>query len=264
MAQGEDFEPFFTVVRDELVPGPHARSPWSDQMLHGRLLGGLMARTIERDHAGEGLHFARFTVDLYRNSPLIPLRIETTRIRDGRRIRVVDAAITGGNGPVARASAVLLRRGAQPDGEIWTAPAWDAPDPGTLGPAPSRGWASFDMWPIDPEGKVGEGFAVGGRHRAWLRETHPLVAGEALSPLVRVVLAADMASPIAHFSSAGLMFINADYSLNLSRLPLGDAVGIEGAGHLSDEGIAVGQCVMYDTAGPIGFCATSAVANSAM
>src|SRR5438067_779012 len=110
MAQGEDAEPFFTIVGDELVPGPHARSPWSDQMLHGRLLGGLMARTIEREHADEGLHFARFTVDLYRNSPLIPLRIETTRVRDGRRIRVVDATVTGENGPVARASAVLLRR----------------------------------------------------------------------------------------------------------------------------------------------------------
>ena len=58
-----------------------------------------------------------------------------------------------------------------------------------------------------------------------------------------------------------LQFINADYSMNLSRLPLGDAIGVESAGHLSDDGIAAGQCTLYDTAGPIGFCATSAIAN---
>jgi hypothetical protein len=264
MAQSEELPAFFTRVGDQLAPGAHARGPWSETMLHGRLLGGLMAWAIEREHAEEDLHFARFTVDLYRNSPLIPLRIETTRVRHGRRIRVVDAAITGENGPVARASAVLLRRGGQPDGAVWSAPVWDVPGPETMGAAPSRGWASFDMWPVGPDGKVAEGFAVGDRHRAWLRETHPLVAGEPLSPLVRVVLAADMASPIAHFGSAGLQYINADFSLNLSRLPLGDTIGIESAGHLSDEGIAVGQCVMYDTSGPIGFCATAAVANNPM
>jgi len=256
MAEQEDLEAFFTADGDELVPAPHARGPWSADMLHGRLLGGLMARAIERDHAEEGLHVARFTVDLYRNSPLIPLRISTTQVRDGRRIRVVDAAVIGERGPIARACAVLLKRGAQPAGEVWAAPVWDVPSPERLGAPRVHEGSTFDMWPID-----GETFFSAERHRVWVRETRPLVAGEPVSPMVRVALAADMASPMAHFGSAGLKYINADYSINLSRLPLGDTLGIEAAGHLSDEGIAAGQCVLYDTAGPIGFCATSAIVN---
>lgn len=261
MAESENSEAFFSLVGVDMIPAPHARGPWAAGMLHGRLLGGLLARAIELDHAEEGLHFARLTVDLYRNSPLIPLRVRTDRVRDGRRIRVVDAFVTGENGAVARASAVLLRRGEQPAGTVWTAPAWDLPAPDELGSPRDRARATFDLWPVSPDGVVGTDFRSGLRHRAWIRETRPLVAGESLSPLVRVALAADMASPVAHFGSAGLKYINADYSINLGRLPLGDAIGIESAGHLSEEGVAVGHCVMHDTGGPIGFCSTSAIAN---
>lgn len=256
MAEQEDLQAFFTVDGDELVPAPHARGPWAENMVHGRLLGGLLARAVERAHADPGLRLARFTVDLYRNSPLIPLRISSARVRDGRRIRVVDLTITAERGPVARASAVLLRSGEQPEGEIWAPSGWDVPPPDELGPPRRAEGSMFDMWPIEEAS-----FFSGVRHRCWIRDTHPLVEGEALSPLVRVALAADMASPMAHFGSGGLRFINADYSMNLSRLPLGDPIGIESGGHLSDDGIAAGQCRLYDTAGPIGFCATSAIAN---
>jgi hypothetical protein len=259
MAEREAGEAFFTESDGVLHPAPHARGPWAPGMLHGRLLGGLLARAIEREHAADGLHFARLTVDLYRNSPLVPLRVGTERVRDGRRIRVVDATIGGEHGAVARASAVLLRRGEQPDGGVWTAPVWNVPTPEELGAQHMP--AAFDLWRIAADGVTEGDFQSAGRHRAWLRETHQLVAGESLTPFVRVALAADMASPMAHYGSAGLKFINADYSLSLSRLPLGDAIGLEGTGHLSDEGVAVGQCALYDGSGPIGFCATSAIAN---
>src|SRR4051812_24499535 len=189
MAEDEAGEAFFTESGGLLLPAPHARGPWSPDMLHGRLLGGLMARAIEREHAADGLHFARLTVDLYRNSPLVPLRIETGRVRDGRRIRVADATISGARGPVARASAVLLRRGPQPEGDIWTAPVWDVPAPDELEPEAAA--SGFHLRLI-PSGDAAEtGFQSAARHRVWLRETRPLVAGESLTPFVRVVLAAD-------------------------------------------------------------------------
>jgi hypothetical protein len=264
MAESEVSEPFFAVEGDRLVPSGWARGPWSPHMLHGRLLGGLLARAVERGHAAEGFHYARLTVDLYRNSPLVPLRVRTERVRDGRRIRVVDAFVESENGPVARASAVMLRRGEQPEGTVWQATPWNVPGPDELGPPSERSRASlstFDLWRIAADGSAGGDFASGERHRAWIRETRPLVAGEPVSPLVRIALAADMASPLAHFGSAGLKFINADYTMTLSRLPLGEAIGAESTGHLSDEGVAVGQCTLYDTAGPLGFCATTAIAN---
>jgi hypothetical protein len=259
VVEAVDERPFFTVAGEELIPAPHARGPWAPDMMHGRLLGGLMARAIEREHAGEGLHVARYTVDLFRRVGVVPLRVATRRVRDGGRVRVVDATVTTGDGEVARASAVLLRRGERPPGEIYTAPGWDAPEPDRLGPP--LGELPFHLWLVSADGSEGT-WETAKRRRAWVREAHELVAGESASPLVRVALAADLASPLTLFSTAGLRYINADYTLTLGRLPVGPAIGFESGGQLSEDGVAVAQCTLYDSAGPIGYCAITALAMS--
>jgi hypothetical protein len=265
VVKAADQRPFFTIAGDELIPAPHARGPWAPDMMHGRLLGGLMARAIEREHADEGLHVARLTVDLFRRAGVVPLRVATRRVRDGARVRVVDATVTTGDGEVARASAVLLRRGARPPGEGYATPDWDAPEPDRLGP-PLTG-VPFELWLLS----AGDGGDGGGeertwesakRRRAWVREAHELVEGESVSPFVRVALAADITSPVALFSTAGLYYINADYTLTLGRLPVSEAIGFESGGNLSDDGVAVGTCTLYDSAGPIGTCAVTALAMS--
>ena len=139
-------EPFFTLSGEGLIPAPHARGPWAPDMLHGRLLGGLLARAIEADHASEGLTFARLTVDLFRSAPLTALKITTDRVRDGRRIRVVDASVSSGDGQVARASAVLLRRGDQPTGAAWPPPTGAVPTPPELDPR----WCGWRSPPTSP------------------------------------------------------------------------------------------------------------------
>ncbi|SDM03785.1 Thioesterase-like superfamily protein [Nonomuraea maritima] len=251
---------FFTQKGDELVPEPHARSPWSPDMLHGRLLGGLAARALEQAHGEPGLQFARLTVDLFRNSPMLPVTVETTLVRDGRRIRVADAVVSTAQGVIARGSAVLLRHGQQPDGERGAAtPAWDEQPPS--GPAPEArrgGWTPpFDLWQLSGWGLPGPG-------RVWTREKYPLVDDEPVSPFVRAALAADFASPLSNAQSDGLRFINADYTLTLARLPEGEHVGLEATGHASAQGVATGQVTMHDATGPIGFCVVTAVANPAM
>ncbi|WP_327092932.1 hypothetical protein OIE66_20495 [Nonomuraea sp. NBC_01738] len=84
---------------------------------------------------------------------------------------------------------------------------------------------------------------------------------EPLTPFVRAALAADFASPLSNSGTEGIQFINADFTLTLSRLPASEEIGMEGNGHLSAAGVATGQCVMHDTTGPIGFCVVTAVAN---
>ncbi|TMR91211.1 thioesterase family protein [Nonomuraea basaltis] len=247
---------FFTQKRGELVPAPHARGPWSPDMLHGRLLGGLAARAIEERYAQPGLHFARLTVDLFRNSPMVPVTVETALVRDGRRIRVADVTISTDQGVIGRAGAVLLRQGEQPGGEqTIVTPAWDEPPPDGP-PAEGQGWTPpFDLWRRT-------GWDEPGPARVWLRETYPLVDEEPVTPFVRAALAADFASPLSNMSVEGrLGFINADYTLTLARLPEGELVGVEAGGHLSAGGVATGQCTLHDAAGPIGFCVVTALAN---
>ncbi|RVX40540.1 thioesterase superfamily protein [Nonomuraea polychroma] len=248
---------FFTQKQGELVPSPHARGPWSPDMLHGRLLGGLAARALEQRHAEPGLHFARLTVDLFRNSPMLPVTVETALVRDGRRIRVADATLSTEQGVIGRASAVLLRQSEPPDGpQTLVTPAWDEPAPDGP-PAEGPGWKPpFDLWRLTEWGAPGPG-------RAWMRERHPLVDEEAVTPFVRAALAADFASPLSNAGTDGLRFINADYTLTLARLPESDVLGIEATGHLNAAGVATGHVTLHDAAGPIGFCVVTAVANPA-
>ena len=259
----EQTEAFFKRDGQDLVPSPLANSPWSQNMLHGRLLGGLLARAVEHEHPDPELHCARLTVDLFRNTKMVPVRVETNRVREGRRIRVTDATVFTEDGPVARASAVLLLKSEQPPGEVERTSRWDAPDPRELGAPPTRpGWQPpFDSWLLASDGKPVEDWETRGTRRVWLRERYPLVEGETMSPLVQTTLAADFASPLAHFGTQGLGFINADYNLTLSRLPEGEFIGMNADGHVSDAGVAAGQCTLHDASGPIGFCATTAVAN---
>ncbi|MER7394504.1 acyl-CoA thioesterase domain-containing protein [Streptomyces sp. NPDC000151] len=263
MAQTEEGSAYFAPDPrhpDTLVPAPHARGWWAPGTVHSRLLGGLAARALEREHADEGLHFARLTVDMFRAAPQAPVRVETKRIREGRRIRIADAVVHADGVPVVQVRAVLLRTSAPPPGHVPSTGSWDAPPPDEL---PFTDGKKRGFWRFDEELRPVREWQGAGRRRAWTRERHPLVAGEALSPLVRAVLAGDTASPLAHASDEGLRYINADYTLCLSRLPLSDEIGLEAGAHTADEGIAVGHCTLYDTAGPIGYCVTTALANPA-
>jgi hypothetical protein len=114
------------------------------------------------------------------------------------------------------------------------------------------------MWDTRP---VAGTFGAVAQKRAWIREAHLLVDDEPLSPFLRVASAADFAHPFANSGSGGLEFINADVSLYLHRDPLGEWLGFEVVNHQSDGGVAVGECNLYDTAGPIGQSLVCAVAN---
>jgi len=250
-------EAFFTRDGPSLHPAAVARGPWAADMLHGRLLAGLLAWRVESDHGDAEFHPARVTVDLFRSPPMRPLEVAAHVVRAGRRIRVVDATVTIDGDVYARASIVLLKRTEQPAGEIWPGPAWDVPHPDAL---PEPGWdAPWEMRPIT-EG----GFGSFEQKRMWLRDTRALVEGEQMTPFVRVATAADIANPLANSGTNGLEFINGDITLYLARLPVDEWIGFEVTRHVSAEGVAVGECAVYDTRGPIGTSTVSAVAQRPM
>ena len=254
-------EAFFTRDGSRFVPTPVARGPWAPDMLHGRLLAGLLARTVERGHGEATLHPTRLTVDLFRSPPMRPLEVSAEVVRKGNRVRVVNGSVTIDGEEYARASVVMLRRAEQPSGDVWSPPSWDAPGPGDL-PVPDLpdgppGW----MVPWETRPITRGGFGAHEQKRTWLREVRELVAGEALTPFVRVATAADFANPLANSGSQGLEFINADITLYLGRLPADEWVGFEVARHVSAEGVAIGECVVYDTGGPIGTSTVCSVAQ---
>jgi acyl-CoA thioesterase len=196
---------------------------------------------------------------MFRLPRIEPLQVTTERIRDGRRIRVAAATVSSEGVEIARATAVMLRRSETPDGSVWKPPPWDVPPPGQIPRQPLRDSNWVPMWETRSIG--GETFGGSHRKRAWLRETHALVAGEALSPFVRVASSADFASPLANSGDTGLHYVNADITLYLHRMPVGEWVGYEVASHQSADGVAIGDCTLYDERGAIGKSSVCAVAN---
>lgn len=243
------------------IPGPDARGPWDPNSLHARVLAGLMGHEVDTRWSDDGFHCARLTIDLYRLPTLKPAEITSKAIRDGNRIRVVDLEYVADGVSYARATAVLLKRTDNPEGTRWSPHDWDVPKPDSL-PAetpPNNIDASWKpMWETRRMAGFRDRVEQG---RAWLREVRPLLEGVELTPLVRAASMADWTNPFANWGSEGLQFINADITLYLHRYPAGEWIGFEVTSHHSADGIAVGDCAMYDEQGAFGRSLVCAVSN---
>jgi Thioesterase-like superfamily len=243
-------DPSFSLDGDLLVPSMSSVSVWSEDMVNGHQVGGLVAWAVERDRDLDGMQLTRLTIDMFRPVPMKPLRIETRVPRQGRRLQIVEVSIVddGSDVEVTRGSALLLRRADAPAGEPWAPPLWDAPAPEEIeGPATPSGqpMISWEIRRIDGDGD--------GRSRVWMRELVPFVGSEEPSPVVRAALAADYANPLVNMAgSHGLAYINADVTLYLSRDPVDEWIGMEAIGHVGGEGIGLGSAWIYDRAGRIG------------
>src|SRR5450432_1506970 len=119
-------QPFFTHdrVHDAYLPTDATRGPWDPKSLHGRVIIGLLAFAIEQRHGAEGFVPARLTVDMFRLPSLAPIEVTSRVIRDGLRIKVVEAEFFSGGVSMARASCQLLRKTESPEGEVWSPPNW--------------------------------------------------------------------------------------------------------------------------------------------
>lgn len=255
---------FFTPDGDAFVPGPLARGPWG-QTISGNYVGGLLGHVLERDAGDPDFQPTRLTVDLFRPAALAPVRADTAVVRQGRRLKLVDALMTQGDTVVARATALFLGRGDQPADEIWTSPVTMPPLPPTPDPIPRR--LSTLVWTYGKNGQPpgpGEGLSNwqhSGPKHIWVRDFRPLVAGEDLTPFTRAAMAGDMVSSLTHFGPSGLQWINADYTVSLARLPKGSYLGLAALTHYSDAGVATGTATLVDEHGPIGSGVANAVAN---
>jgi hypothetical protein len=255
---------FFVADGDVFVPTSIARGPWG-QTISGNFVGGMLGHVIERAAGDPDFQPARLTVDLLRPAALAPLRVDTTITRDGRRLRLVDAVMTQAETVVARSSALFLRRGAQPTDEVWTSPVTMPALPPTPDPVPDG--LTVLVWTYGKNGDTpGPDFGLSGWQHAgpkyiWVRDIRPLVDGEPLTPFTRAAMAGDMTSSLTHYGTGGLRFINADYTLTLSRLPEGPYIGLAALTHYSHAGVATGVATMVDQFGPIGSGVATALAN---
>ncbi|WP_437339997.1 thioesterase family protein [Mycobacterium asiaticum] len=252
--------PYFVRDDSRYVPTGIARGGWGPS-LSGHVVGGLLGWAVERAVDDPQFQPARLTVDLPRPTAPKPLEVHTRMLQDRRRLRLVEAVVVQDGNPVAQASALFLRRDAQPNGQVWSQPVQMPPLPDDPDEAQSLfirtyGWGTGVQNP-DPDWAQ-----TFGPKYTWIQETRPLVDSEPMTAFTRAAMAGDITASIANWGTQGLQFINVDYTLTVSRLPEGPHLGLASLTHYSDDGVATGSAVLVDHKGPIGNCVAVAVAQS--
>lgn len=271
--------PFFLETEQGFEPTRACAGYWEGGTISGRPVGGLLGFVLERAFGHEDTVPTRFCVDLLRPPPRRLLTPRVRLVKDGGRTRLAAVDLYAGEDLVAQASCQFVRRTADPALPTRQSPGWTAPSPDSLAsdgdgrhwelrPVPSGAGFDRSAWTLvdhaaDARGNpavLGALSPIAAR-QAWARETRLLVGGEALTPFVRVALAADFASPLANSGDSSIDFVNSDFTVHLYRTPVSEWVGFDLVKHHARDGIALGECWLHDEQGAIGSVTVTAVAQ---
>lgn len=250
----------FTLQDGLFMPSAYARGPWDQGALHGGAAAALVVDQLERRHPAPQLCTARLSFQFLRPVPRAPLALTTAIARPGRRVQELSAQLRSGDQLVCRAkalrvqpvSAELPRRAPADDEDPLTRAGMPGPDAGEPvrfaldDPAePSFATAMEMRWLTRP-------FALG-PGRVWMRLSVPLLPDLPASPLALLAAVCDFGNGVSselRFDS--YLFINADLTIHLQRMPQGEWAGIDSRTQLTPEGPGLAESVAQDISGPVG------------
>lgn len=270
-------ESIFVSDGDTFTPTEHARGPWDPRALHGGAPAALIAAAFERMEPGADLPFARLSFEFLRPVPMAPLQLTTRISRPGRRVQALEAELSADGVAVCRASALRilpaptdlpesvlkLTRAALPAG---ITSAQDGENVRFALEGSSSEYKSFAASAMEMRFLSGNPLAVelsaneepanrtpSGLATVWMRLRHPLLADRPLTPLARVVAAADFGNGVAAaLPFDEYLFINADLTVSLDRRPEGEWVALQARTLLHPDGIGWAQSILHDERGPVG------------
>jgi hypothetical protein len=230
-----------------------ALGPWYPGALHGGAPAALLASALAAGVPDSALRVARVTYEFVRPVPLGELSIELSVVRPGRRVTLLDASLRDGEGTeVTRARALLMLASelGEPDGAGLPFPGPEAATPNDW-PSPS-GTRMFATDAMEIRFVAGR-FREPGAATAWFRLRQPLLAGEPVTPLMRLAAAGDFGNGIASVLSWDEhVFINPDLTLYVEREPVGEWVALQSEMRVSPGAVAVAESVLWDETGRIG------------
>jgi hypothetical protein len=242
-APGGDVEALFVPEGEFLLPTEFAVGPWRPDALHGSAVAALMAAALDDPPR----NVARLTVDLFGSVPLQRLRLELGDEQSGRKVQRRFAALSVDGRTLARAEALFLTRS-----ELETpanAPPGAEP-PGDLAPLPDTraGWPGFESRAMALRTERTQE----GHMRGWFTLLVPSIADQPLTSLQSAAAAADYTSGGTNLilSLNEWLFMSVDLTVNFSRRPLGDWVGLESPPSLlGGSGVGLASAVLHDRDG---------------
>jgi hypothetical protein len=240
---------FYSLDRERVTPSELTRGPWDPGSQHAGPPSALLARAIERCEPREGMRVGRVTVEILRPLPIEPMTLSAAVVRPGRSVEMIEASLHGEGGELARARGWRLAESAiEADWEQDDAPPGpeDAEALEFFPTGESVGWHTA-MEIVFARGR----FLEPGPATVWIRPRVELVEGEPVTPLQRVMLAADGGNGVsAPLPWDRFVFINTDLTVHLLRPPQGDWVCLDSVTHV--DGVGMTDTALWDQHGRIG------------
>jgi hypothetical protein len=231
------------------APTKATESPWDTEAQHGGPPSALLAH-LAGAGADPGQRTARVSVDFFGAIPRRELTVEVTQLRPGRRISLTEARMTVEGRVVAAARVWHLATGPTPPARtpVVVPPPLPAENTVFLPHLPDWGYGRALDWRYtagspDRLGPAG----------VWTRVRIPLVAGEPVTPLARVLVAADAANGLsAELPLDRWLSIPPGMTTHLLREPAGEWVHLDCATRLAEDGIGLTTGVLSDVDGAVG------------
>jgi hypothetical protein len=252
---------FYSTDGDRAVPTELTRGPWDPHAQHAGPPSALLARALELCEPRDGARIARVTVEILAPVPIAPLSVSARVVRPGRSVELLEASLEGADGELMCARAWRLT-------ESDIAAGWEQEEPppghedaealeffpenvGSRAPRARRSGESVG-WHTAMEIVFARGrFLEPGPATVWMRPRVPLVEGEEITPLQRVLLAADGGNGVsAPLDWSRFIFINTDLTLHLLRPPMGEWVCLDSVTHV--DGLGMTDTALWDERGRIG------------
>jgi hypothetical protein len=195
------------------------------------------------------------TVEILGPIPVGEVEVEARVVRPGRSVELVAATMTAGGRAVASAQAWRVRRSASD--AVPSRHAAAPPLPESADELGNGGW--IDGYLSAVEWRFARGhFTTPGPAAAWTRLRVGLVAGEAPSPLQRVLAVADSGNGISsELDLSRWLFINPELTVHLHREAVGEWICLDAATTISPAGAGLATSVLSDLDGPVAVGAQS-------
>jgi hypothetical protein len=226
--------------------------PWDPRLSHGSPPATLLLHAIERAHPRPDARVGRIAFEFFGPVPSAELSVSTEMVRPGARIELARGRLSAGSKVAMEASA--WRIATQP-GRV--DPVLDPrrppplPGPQTVKPfvsLPFFGYGEALEWRF-----VDGAFDQLGPATAYSRPLLPLLEGEALTPLERVMLMVDSANGIsAALDPSKFLFVPVELTVAVRRPPRTEWIGMHAETLIEPDGIGQTRAELFDEEGYIG------------
>jgi hypothetical protein len=226
--------------------------PWDRRLQHGSPPITLIGRALEQATPPSAMRVARLSVEFLGPVPVADVKVTTERLRRGQRVELWGATLEAGGRTALRATSWKIL--SEPGRSLKAGE--DEPPPPIPPPHPQEFFEGVD-WVGYAHGLewrfVSGAFTQLGHAVVWTRAKLPLVPGEALTPLQRVLLMLDSANGVsAVLPVKAWTFVPVDFNVVLYRHPRSEWVGMDAHSVVGDEGVGMTYARIFDEEGNVG------------